>query len=134
MAGNEDIVRRIFTLLEREEFEPMLALLAPEFELDVTTNVFNPAVWKGQEGATTWLEQASEVWHPPKVDVLEIEELDGGRVFTAVEVEQVGRQSGLRMTNPLWQVWTFRDGLVAHCTHFSDEASARRAAGLSPPS
>jgi ketosteroid isomerase-like protein len=134
MAGNVDLVRRMLTLLERQEFDAMLALLAPEFELDVTDNVFNPAVWKGQEGAASWLEQASEVWLPPTVTVHSLEELGDGRIFAAIDVTQVGRQSGIEVSNPLWQVWTFRDGLVSHCEHFRDEASGRAAAGLNPPS
>ena len=130
MGANGDIVREMYALLERQDTQGMLALGAPDFEFDVSSNVFNPAVWKGREGFLTWFEQASEVWEPPKINVVSLEELEDERVFTAILVENVGRESGAATTMPFWQLWTIRDGLVTRIVHFSEERPAREAAGL----
>jgi ketosteroid isomerase-like protein len=130
MRGKAEIVRDIYKLLERQEPEALLALVTPDAEFDVSNNVFNPAVWKGSEGFAGWFEQAGEVWLPPKIKVLGVDELDDGRLFSAILVENVGRESGVAVTMPFWQVWTFRDGLVSRVVHFNEEGPARREAGL----
>jgi ketosteroid isomerase-like protein len=130
VATNADVVREMYGRLERQDAEGMIALGAPDFEFDMSSNVFNPAVWKGREGFLTWFEQASEVWEPPRITILSLEEVDDERVFTAILVENVGRESGAATTMPFWQLWTLRDGLVTRVVHFTEERTAREAAGL----
>ena len=61
-----------------------------------------------------------------------VEELDDGRIFSAIDVENVGRESGVAVTRPFWQVWTFRDGKPVEWTYFGeDRAAALEAVGLS---
>jgi hypothetical protein len=62
-----------------------------------------------------------------------MEELDDGRLFSAILVENVGRESGVTTTMPFWQVWTFRDDVVVRLEHFNEERPARAAAGLEGP-
>jgi ketosteroid isomerase-like protein len=130
MRGNAEIVRDLYGLLERQELESIQELLAPDFEFDLSSNVFNPAVWKGRDGFAAWFEQASEVWLPPKISVLSVEEVDAGRVLCAILVENVGRESGVTTTMPFWQVCTLSDGRVSRVVHFTEERLARAAAGL----
>jgi ketosteroid isomerase-like protein len=130
MRGNADLIRELYALLERQEGDAIQELLASDFEFDVTSNVFNPGVWKGREGFARWMEQAGEVWLPPKIRVLSADELDDERVLCAILVENVGRESGVATTMPFWQLVTLRDGLVVRVVHFNEEAPARRAAGV----
>ena len=108
----------------------MQAFIGPEFEFDLSRNVFNPMVWRGREGWAQWMQEAGEVWLPPKITVVRLEEVDEARVFSAIVVENVGRESGVSTTMPFWQVWTFADGLVTRVVNFNDEASGLVAAGL----
>jgi ketosteroid isomerase-like protein len=134
MPTKAEVVTEIYSLLERQDVDAMLARIPPDFEFDVSSNVFNPAVWKGPEGFATWMEQASEVWLPPKITVVAMDELDEERLFSAILVENVGRESGLAVTMPFWQIWTFRGGDVMRVKHFNEEGPARAAAGLTPRS
>ena len=131
-----DVIHQMYDFAAREDVEGMLALLTPDFELDVSRNVFNPAVWRGEEGAREWLRQTQEVWQMPTYDVERVVELDDGRTLSVVVLEGRARLSGVNMQIRLWHLWTIRDGLVERCAHFNDEASALRAAGLTdlPPS
>jgi ketosteroid isomerase-like protein len=130
MPSKAEIVREVYALLERQDVDAMLALIPEDFEFDVSANVFNPAVWKGPEGFSTWMEQASEVWLPPKITVVAMDEIDEDRLLSAILVENVGRESGVATTMPFWQLWTFRDGNVVGVKHFNEEGPARAAAGL----
>src|SRR5688572_22487375 len=118
MPTKAEIVTEIYRLLERQDVDEMLEKIPPDFEFDVSSNVFNPAVWKGREGFSKWMEQASEVWLPPKITVVAMEELDEERLFSAILVENVGRESGAAVTMPFWQLWTFREGQVVRVKHF----------------
>ena len=130
MRGKAETVLKVYELLERQQLDEVLDLIPDDFEFDVSANVFNPAVWKGREGFRRWMDEASEVWLPPKVTVVAMEELDEDRLFSAILVENVGRESGVATTMPFWQIWTFRGDVVTGVTHFNEEGPARAAAGL----
>jgi ketosteroid isomerase-like protein len=132
--SKEDVIRALYAYSTSDDVEGMIGLLAPGFELDVSRNVFNPAIWHGADGAREWLRQAREVWDTPTYEVIEIEDLGGDRAFSGITLRGAARASGLEMTLRQWHVWTIRDGLVAHCVHFNEEAQAREYAGLTPRS
>lgn len=133
--SKEDVIRAMYERAMHEDEDGMIELLAPEFELDVTSYVFNPAVWRGPEGAREWLREAREVWDAPYYDITGIEDLGGDRALSAVSLRGRARLSGLEVSLDQWHLWTLRDGRVVRCAHFRDEDTARRAAaaGVSPP-
>lgn len=128
MPGNVDVVREMYERSGRDDIEGALALMAEDGVLDVSANVFNPAVWVGREGVRTWMREAREVWTAPEVEVVSIAELDDGRLLSEAVLHSEARISGVKVANRLWQLWTIRDGLVQRCVHFNDEAPARAAA------
>jgi len=128
VSTHQEIVRRIYEALNRRDFEATLELVDDEFELDVTTNVFNPAVYRGPEELRRWAEQVFEVWEE---FLLEPEELvasgESEKVLARVRVRGVGRGSGVELEDRIWSVWTIRDGLAVRChNHAQDEEAARR--------
>jgi ketosteroid isomerase-like protein len=129
-----DVIDEMYALSTSDDIEAMVALLAPGFELDVTSYVFNPAVWHGEEGAREWLRQAREVWDTPHYDIEQIHELDDKRAIAVVTLKGKARQSGIEVELRQTHLWTIRDGLVVRLAHFNEEEQAWRAAGVSPPS
>jgi ketosteroid isomerase-like protein len=132
--SKDEVIREMYERAMSDDEDGMVELLAPEFELDVTSYVFNPAVWRGREGAREWLRQAREVWDTPHYDLERLEDLGGDRALTAVVLRGRARQSGLEVEIRQWHLWTVHDGLVVHTAHYAEEEAARRAAGLSAPS
>jgi len=134
MRTPEEVILEMYARAMREDEDGMIELLAPGFELDVSSYVFNPAVWRGPDGVREWLRQAREVWDAPHYDVDRIEDLAGGHALSVVTLRGRARQSDLVVSVRQWHLWTIRDGLVVSTAHFTDEDAAMRAAGLTPPS
>jgi ketosteroid isomerase-like protein len=131
--SKSELVRQMYDWSMADDVEGMLRVLAPDFELDVSQNVFNPGVWRGEDGALEWLRQTREVWDTPSYEIERLDELDDERVLSAVAIQGQAVRSRLQLTVRVWHLWTIRDGLVVRVAHFNDEASALRAAGLTEP-
>jgi ketosteroid isomerase-like protein len=61
-------------------------------------------------------------------------ETNGDKLLLNVEIHAKGAGSGIEMDIDGWMVWTVADGIVTRIAAFTDEAEARRAAGLPPSS
>ena len=57
-------------------------------------------------------------------------EINGDKVLLHVNLHAKGAGSGIEMDIDAWMVWTVADGIVTRIASFTDEASARAAAGL----
>jgi ketosteroid isomerase-like protein len=57
-------------------------------------------------------------------------EINGDKVLLHVNLHAKGAGSGIEMDIDGWMVWTVADGIVTRIASFTDEASARAAAGL----
>jgi len=128
-----EVIGEMYELSTSDDIEGIVALLAPGFELDVTSYVFNPAVWHGEEGAREWLRQAREVWDMPHYDIEKIHDLDDERAIAVLTLKGKARQSGIEVALRQSHLWTIRDGLVVRLAHFAEEEQAWRAAGLRGP-
>ena len=128
MASNADVVRRIYDYLSLDELVAATELLDDDFELDVTTNVFNPAVYRGRDELLRWREGVSDVWEQFDMEAETLEEF-GDKLLAYVRVLGRGRGSGVELSDHIWQVWTVREGRAVSCRVFAqDEEGARRAA------
>jgi ketosteroid isomerase-like protein len=57
-------------------------------------------------------------------------EINGDKALLHVNIHAKGAGSGIEMDIDGWMVWTVADGIVTRIASFTDEASARAAAGL----
>lgn len=123
------LVRRCFEAWERRRIEVVDELMHPDCELDLTARVLNPDRYVGAEGLRRFVAELDELWESM---ALEPEEwIDAGdRVVIPLRARLVGRKSGLPIEDRLVQVWTVRDGKVAHVRVLTDRAEAMRSAGL----
>ena len=84
-------------------------LAVPDFELDVTDRVLNPATYRGAEGLRQFFAEVDELWESMDMDVERLVER-GEEVLALLLVNITGRGSGLQLENRIAQLWTARDG------------------------
>ena len=82
---------------------------------------------KGRDAVLAWLQPDAIV--NPHAEIHEYI-VNDDRVLVRLTTSGTGAGSGVEMSLPVWQVWTFEDGQVVRTGSFLEEAEAREAAGL----
>jgi ketosteroid isomerase-like protein len=133
-AENVEIVRELMALRERalESGEPITHtdLLAPDFEIDMSRQVFNPAVYRGIDGLARLNDEIRDVWE--EFRVVPEQFIDAGdRVVVMEKVRGRGRSSGVEVeTQTHATIWTLRDGRVTRVQVAVDPNEALKAVRL----
>jgi ketosteroid isomerase-like protein len=118
-----DLVRRAYTALAERDFEALGELAVPDFELDVTDRVFNPATYRGEEGLRQFLAEVDELWESMDLKVERLVER-GDEVLALLVVDIKGRGSGLTLEDRIAQHWTTRDGKLVSMRVRANQDSA----------
>jgi ketosteroid isomerase-like protein len=120
VTATADLVRRAYTALAARDFEALAELAEPDFELDVTDRVFNPATYRGEEGLRRFLAEVDELWESMDMTVDRLVER-GDEVLALLSVNIKGRGSGLVLEDRIAQRWTARDGRLVRMRVYSDQ-------------
>jgi ketosteroid isomerase-like protein len=118
-----ELVRRAYAALAERDFETLGELAAPDFELDLTDRVFNPATYRGEDGLRQFLAEVDELWESMDMKVERLVERDD-EVLTLLAVDIKGRGSGLVLQDRIAQLWTARDGKLVRMRVYADQAAA----------
>jgi ketosteroid isomerase-like protein len=131
VSARTDIVRRAHDALNRGDVEALAALCAPDFRLDMSDRVFNPAVYSGHGGIRRFIDEVRDVWETFTWDPTEFEEA-GDVVLSLVHSVGRGRESGLEIDRDSAMVWTIPEDRLLAMTFYRDPSAARKAAGIGP--
>ena len=129
MTENEELIRHGYDAWNRGDWERMEELFAPDFEVDATDRVLNPASYRGIDGFRRMAAEMFEIWDSWLIEPEEFVER-GDRVFVTHRIRARGKGSGLELEQIYSSVWTIRDGLAVKLALFVDRERARAAAGL----
>ena len=111
MPTPADLVRRAYVALGERDYETLADLADPDFELDLTERVLNPATYRGAEGMQRFLEEIDELWTSMEISVERTLER-GDEVLAVLSVQLTGRGSGVQLDSRIAQHWIVRDGRV----------------------
>ncbi len=133
-AENVKIVRELMALRVRAresgERLPHTGLAAPDFEIDLSRRVFNPAVYRGIDGLARLDDEIRDVWEEFRVVPEQFIEA-GDRVVVMEKIGGRGRSSGVEVeTRTYATIWTLRDGQVTRVQVGVDPNEALKAVGL----
>ena len=124
--GNVEALRRA---MESGDPAALFALLHEQVEWDYVGAFPESATYYGPEGVQKFFAQ----WTGAFDDFgFEAEELIDAGDSVVMRLRQWGRgkDTGARVENRTWQVFTFRDGKIVHCRGYPSRAEALAAAGL----
>ena len=123
---NVELVRRLFSAIESEEFQVVLNLFDPEVEWSATEGTAH-----GIEGVVSSFVGWMETWDEHHIEPEEFLECDDGRVLAAIHLSGLGQQSGVSIDQRFFQLYTVREGKVSRMVEYVDRDRAVRALG--PP-
>ena len=128
---NVEVVRRCYEYWTERDLSAFQQLAHPDVVIDLSRNVFNPAVYRGVDGFRHLVEQVEEMWEDFHIEPDELIDADD-TVVSSVRLSGRGRGSGVETEMRLFGVWTFREGRVSRFAGgYRDRAEALEAAGLS---
>jgi ketosteroid isomerase-like protein len=117
------MVRRAYAALAERDFEALSELAVPDFELDITDRVLNPATYRGEEGLRQFLAEVDELWESMDMKIERLVERDD-EVLALLHVDIKGRGSGLKLQDRIAQRWTARDGKFVRMRVYTDPEAA----------
>jgi len=109
MGAATELVRRAYEGLAQRDFAALTEVADPEFEMDLTERVLNPATYRGPEGLLRFLGEIEDLWSAMDMDVERMLER-GDEVLAVLMVTLQGRGSGVELESRIAQEWTLRDG------------------------
>jgi ketosteroid isomerase-like protein len=115
-----DLVRRAYEAIARRDYDTLAELAAPDFELDLTTRVLNPATYRGAEGVRQFFAEVDELWESMEMKVERLVER-GDEVLALLAVDITGRGSGLTLEDRIAQRWTVSDGKLVRMRVYADQ-------------
>jgi ketosteroid isomerase-like protein len=130
---NVEVVRRATEILSEayksgEATDELLALCAPDFQIDASRRVFNPATYDGHAGLRRSISEISDAWEDfceENVRLIDV----GDKVLALQTIAGRGRASRVEVRAPGALIWTLRDGQVVHAAVFYDQTEALKAVG-----
>ena len=110
----------------------MLSFAGPDAELrSAIIGGAEGRVYRGHEGFRQWYQTVVvEAWEDFRVDVEELRALDHEQVLVHARLRARGRQSGVEVDMPTFQIIGVKDGMVARRRLYFTEAEALEAVGL----
>jgi uncharacterized protein len=119
VPGGEEVLSRTYEALGRRDFAALNELADPDFEMDLTERVLNPATYRGAEGLLRFLGEIDDLWASMDIDVERVIER-GDEVLAVLMVTLTGRGSGVEMESRIAQWWTLRDGKLLRMKLYGD--------------
>jgi ketosteroid isomerase-like protein len=123
VPDGEAVLRRTYEALVRRDLAVLDELADPDFEMDLTERVLNPATYRGAEGLLRFLGEIDELWASMDIDVERVIER-GDEVLAVLMVTLTGRGSGVEMESRIAQRWTLRDGKLLKMKLYGDADAA----------
>ena len=123
-----ELVRRGFEGLERGDWETLISLVHPEFEMTTPASLASePDTYRGPDGVRRYFASFYEAMDEVTFHAGDFEDLGGGRVLTPSILRARGRTTGLEFEQSLVLIWEVRDGQARRIRVFASEEEAREA-------
>ena len=127
MGTGVEIVRRAHDALNGGDIDAVVALCDPEFRLDMSDRVFNPAVYEGHDGLRRFYAEVRDVWDRYTWEPEELIER-GDLVVALLRSSAIGRESGIELEWRTAIVWRVQQGRAMSLRFFRDREAALAAA------
>jgi ketosteroid isomerase-like protein len=123
VPSSTDLLREVYDAFARRDLQTLAGLADPDFEMDLTDRVLNPATYRGAEGLGRFLEELDELWASMDLELEQVVER-GDEALALLRVTLRGRGSGVELKDRVVQLWTLRDGKLLRMELRQDAAAA----------
>ena len=127
---NVELMRRGFEAMSRADLPELLALIDPDFEVEIPADVSaEPDVYRGHEGIQHYLRSFEAEMEDIRFEPERFWEA-GDQVVVDLRVTARGKSSGVPVELRTGQVWTIVDGRTTSAQIYPDVAAALESVGL----
>jgi ketosteroid isomerase-like protein len=127
---NVEIVRRFLTLVNEDQVERALSLLAPDAQLDWSdSQAPDSGVYEGPDQWGGWIAGRSAEMADTHFEIAELSDVPPDRVLLVASMHGRGRASGVEISGLGAAVCTVRDGLIKELTLYQSREEALAALG-----
>jgi ketosteroid isomerase-like protein len=123
VGATAELVRAAYAALAKRDIDALAELAVPDFELDVTDRVLNPATYHGADGLRQFWAEVDELWESMDLKLERLVERDD-EVLALLLVDITGRGSGLQLQDRIAQHWIARDGKLVRMRVRADQEAA----------
>jgi ketosteroid isomerase-like protein len=127
---NVELARLVYEYFNSREFSHVPEFVAPDVEIDLSRNVFNPVKFNGYEGVEQAVSMIDDVWDDFRFVPEQLIDA-GNQVVVVVKLSGKGKGSGAPVDQRDTHVITLRDGKCVRLQVYPDHAEALKAVGLS---
>jgi len=127
---NVETLRRAYEAFDRGDLDAAVADAHPDVEYISSGAIPGQGdVARGSEAYKRFISWLSDVFEDARLEPKEF--IDAGdRVLGGFTLSGRGKQSGIKTSWTMWQVWTLKDGMFVHGQGFTTRDEALEAAGL----
>ncbi len=118
------MIRRLFAVLDRQDWIAALGFFDPEVEWSPTEGTY-----RGLEGLASSVAEWLEPWEEHQIEAEEFTEA-GNQVLVVVHLTGRGAGSGMEIDQRFFQVYALRNGKIIRMVEFVTREEALEAAGL----
>jgi ketosteroid isomerase-like protein len=123
-----DAFRRGIAAYNRGDWDAALADVDPKVEFDLTRAAPDGKTYRGYEGVREFWEMLRDVFGDFRIDAEEIIDC-GDMLLSRVRLQSVGKTSGVRTEDILYQISKLREGRVIRVKYFRERGEALKAVG-----
>jgi ketosteroid isomerase-like protein len=124
-----ELVRRLNEAFKAPDADTWSSFVTPDV-VHRPIATFTAKEFRGRDAVWAFRDEWDDAWADDFVSPVETIREYGGAVIALVRFSGHARASGIEIRGGVFQVFRFRDGLVARIEDFTDRADALKAAGL----
>ena len=126
---NAEVVRRAHAALNAGDLDELVTLCDPDFQLDMSDRVFNPATYRGHDGIRQFYSEVRDVWECYVWDPEELHD-EGDVVVALLRTRARGRGSRLEIERRTAMIWVVREGKALSLRFYREPEAALASVGL----
>jgi ketosteroid isomerase-like protein len=120
---NVELARRAFKAFEDRDLSQIEEICQPDIEMDWSRRLIDPVVTRGYEGIRGFFEEVSSLFEEAVFEEEEVLEF-GDKVLIVSTGHFRGKASGIEVKARAANVWTVRDGKLAHFCFYQSKEDA----------
>jgi ketosteroid isomerase-like protein len=103
-------IRHLVAAINARDLDAFLAHVTEDIEVESRFSQvgFGAAIYRGRDGVVSWWNEMDEAWDPIEAEVEDSADVGPDRTVILITLHGKGRNSGLRLNDPIGACWYWR--------------------------